>query len=237
LVNERLVGEFGWENPIGQVLQVDDSTRLTVVGVMENLHMWGFWQPIDPLGIRPVRDESRYFVVGKSAGLNSKDLYDRMEAEWYEVAPNTPFNASFIDQELKETFLVNKNITIMFAYMGALALILSTIGLYTLVSLNVIKRIKEIGVRKVLGATIPNIILLVNMQFVMILVIASVLGAGLSYFAIDALMSSIWAYYQVVTLTSLLLPVLFLLIMALSTASGRILSAAVKNPVDSLRYE
>ncbi|MEQ9007302.1 MAG: FtsX-like permease family protein, partial [Ekhidna sp.] len=156
IMNEALVKEFGWDEPIGKVVQIDDSTRLSVVGVMEDFYMYGFFDPVEPCAFRLADKEEMNFVVIKSE-VNPTELRDKMEAKWYEVAPNTPFNATFMDEELAGTDYVNKNISTMFKFLGALALILSSIGLYTLVSLNIIKRVKEIGVRKVLGASINQI--------------------------------------------------------------------------------
>ena len=138
---------------------------------------------------------------------------------------------------MKEASLVNKNIMVMFRFLGLLALALSSIGLYTLVSLNIIKRIKEIGVRKVLGASIQQIIFLINKQFIWLLIIAAVLGSVLSYFTIDALMGLIFSKYQALSTMTVVLPVSFLLFIALAIASSRIFKSAVRNPVESLRYE
>lgn len=236
IVNEQLVKEFGWKEPIGQNVQIDDSTRLTVVGVMKDFYMYGFFNPVDPAAFRLANKESNNFVVVKS-DQNPKEVYEKLQATWYEVAPDTPFNADYQDEALKESDLVNKNIMVMFRFLGLLALALSCIGLYTLVSLNIIKRIKEIGVRKVLGASIKQIVLLINMQFFWLLIIAAVLGSGLSYFAIDGLMASIFSEYKAISAATVLFPMFFLLFVALGIASGRIFKTAVQNPVKSLRYE
>lgn len=236
IMNEALVREFGWDDPIGKVIQIDDSTRLSVVGVIEDFYMYGFFDPVEPCGFRLADKEEMNFVVIKSE-INPTELRDKMEAKWYEVAPNTPFNASFMDEELAGTDYVNKNISTMFKFLGILALILSSIGLYTLVSLNIIKRVKEIGVRKVLGASINQILVLMNKQFFWLLLIFAWIGAGLSYFAIDSLMASIFAVYQAISVFTVLAPFILLMVIAISIASSRILRTATQNPVKSLRYE
>src|SRR5690606_18299250 len=101
--------------------------------------------------------------------------------------------------ELQEVIDVNTNILKMYAFLGIVALLLSATGLFTLVSLNIIKRMKEIGVRKVLGASISNITRIINTEFIIILGCASVVGSVLSYYAVDLLMGSIWRYYQAAT--------------------------------------
>ncbi|NQZ78545.1 MAG: ABC transporter permease [Ekhidna sp.] len=236
ILNEALAKEFGWEEPIGQVIRIDDSTRLTVVGVMEDFYMYGFFDPVEPCAFRLSNKEGMNFVVLKSE-MNSTAFYDLIEEKWYEAAPNTPFNASFMDQTLAGTELVNKNITLMFRFLGILALMLSSIGLYTLVSLNIIKRVKEIGVRKVLGATVNQILVLMNKQFFWLLLIFAMIGSALSYLAIDALMASIFSVYQAISVFTVLAPFLLLMTIAVSIASSRILKTAARNPVDSLRYE
>jgi ABC-type antimicrobial peptide transport system permease subunit len=235
ILNETLVEEFGWEDPIGQRIQIDDSTRLTVVGVIKDFYMSGFFNPVQSTGFRLAEKDAMNFLIVKSP-TDRIQLKEALEEKWYEIAPNTPF--SWDDETaVGESELVNSNIEKMFRFLGLLALVLSSIGLYTLVSLNVIKRVKEIGVRKVLGASINNIILLVNRQFFWLLLIATILGSGLSYFAIDALMASIFAVYKAISYLTVLIPFILLIGIALFIASARIFSTAVRNPVESLRYE
>ncbi|MEQ9466771.1 MAG: FtsX-like permease family protein [Ekhidna sp.] len=236
IVNETLAKEFGWEDPVGQRIQIDDSTRLTVVGVLEDFYMYGFFDPVEPAGFRLAGKDEMNFVVAKSS-MSPLAFREEMEAKWYEIAPNTPFNSQFVEEGLAGMDIVNKNIKIMFQFLGALALILSSIGLYTLVSLNIIKRVKEIGVRKVLGATINQILVMMNGQFFWLLLVFALIGSLLSYFAIDALMASIFAVYQAISVFTVLVPFVLLMVIAVSIASARILRTATRNPATSLRYE
>ncbi|MBV6645092.1 MAG: ABC transporter permease [Cyclobacteriaceae bacterium] len=237
VVNEMLVEEMGWEKPLGKTLRIDDSTRLEVIGVMKNFYMDGFWDPLEPLGIRPAKDKQMNFVVARVKPGKLTTTFNEMEKAWYEVEPDRPFNGDYQDEFIRDAERVNENIVTMFSFIGVLALLLSTIGLFTLVSLNILKRVKEIGVRKVLGATIPHILGIMNRQFVWIMMIAAILGSGLSFLAIDLLMASVFAYYKAISFFTLALPLSLLLFVAFSVSSGRIWSAAMRNPVDSLRYE
>ena len=238
LVNEVFAQEAGWgKQAVGQYLQMDDSTRLKVVGVMKNFHMWGFWSPIEPMAFRPATEESYNFVVFKVPSGNIAQLKEKVESIWYEIEPNKPASISMQDEYLENTLLVNSNITTMFTFMGILALLLSLIGLYTLVSLSVLKRVKEIGIRKVLGAKVQQIIHLINVPYYWTFAIAAIIGSTLSWFAIDGLMSSIFAYYKSIDTLTLLLPVLVIILIAFMIGGVRILKAAIQNPVLSLRYE
>ena len=235
VVNEELVNEFGWEDPLGQVLSIDDSTKLTVVGVVNNFYDLGFFNEIEPAGIRMPKEDARYYILVKSE-MDPVKLYDRLESEWLKVNPNKPFNAEY-DDALAQADEVNDNIMIIFQFLGLIALILSTIGLYTLVSLNVIRRVKEIGVRKVLGASVNQIIVLVNSEFFWLITVSAILGAVGSYFVLDLLMGSIFEIYQPSSVSTLTIPFVLLVLIAVSIASARIFSTASKNPVESLRYE
>ncbi len=237
LVNEQLVKDFGWEEPIGKRVQINDTTRLTVIGVLNDFYVYGFWDPVSPMAFRPAVDERMNFVVARMKPENSTETFEALEAAWYDVVPNKPFSGRYQDQFIKESDLVNNNIAILFTFLGSLALILSSIGLFTLVSLNVIKRVKEIGIRKVLGAKVSSIVHLLNRPFILIISVSAVVGTGLAYVLIDLLLSSIFHYYQAVTIISLVLPFIVLAIISLTTSSGRVMVAAKRNPVESLRYE
>lgn len=236
LLNQTMVNTLGWDEPVGKIMKMNDTTSLKVVGVLEDFYMWGFFSPVQPFAFRLANKEYMNFLVVKSQ-LASTEFHDKMEAKWYEIAPNTPFNADFMDESLAEVELVNKNIVKMFQFLGVLALVLSSIGLYTLVSLNIIKRVKEIGVRKVLGATVQQILVLMNQQFFWLLLVFAALGSALSYFAIDALMASIFSVYQAISVSTVVIPFILLMAIAVTIASARILKTATQNPVTSLRYE
>ena len=236
VVNEECVKEMGWEEPLGKVIQLSDTTRLNVIGVMKNFYQFGFFQPVPASGFRLSERDDMNFVVAKSQ-LPPTEFYKKMEELWYEVSPNKPFNAQFQSQAIDQIMTVNTNVVKMFLFLGTIALILSSIGLYTLVSLNIIKRIKEIGVRKVLGASVQQILLLMNRQFFWILFSASLIGVGLSYVAVDALMAQVFSVYKQTSPDTLLIPFIFLITLGVVIASVRILKSATRNPSESLKYE
>jgi len=236
IVNETLAKEFGWDEPLGKVVRVDDSTRLTVVGVIGDYYGEGFFDKVEPTGIRFSHSEDDHGFLLVKGNTDLAALYDKLETEWLKLNPNNPFDAG-LDDSSRSAENINANIMYMFQFLGLVAFILSTIGLYTLVSLNIIKRMKEIGIRKVLGATVSQITFLLNSEFLWLLVVAAAIGAGASYFALNALMGSIFEIYQATTILTVLVPFFALVIAALSIASIKILTIALKNPVTSLRYE
>ena len=237
IVNEEMVRRFGWENPIGQRMTIGDTLRYNVIGVAKNFYNNGFWEPIDPIGILPSTDEEANYLIVTSSTDQLQNTMASLEDAWRQIAPNKPFYADYQDVILRESLVVNKNIVVMFSFLGILAVILSAIGMFTLVSLNVLRRVKEIGVRKVLGAGVPHILTIMSRVFLIVLCIATILGAAGATFLIDGLMGSIFTYFRQIDIFTILLPIVTILVISLGISSFRILSTAQKNPVESLRYE
>lgn len=237
IINEKMVEKLGWDDPIGKRISYNDTTRLTVIGVTEDFYSNGFWDPVTPLAMRVADDDNAKFVLAKVPGNKTLDTYDYLESTWLEVFPTTPFNGFYQEDRFKESQLVNRNIIIIFSFLGLLAVLLSSVGLFTLVSLNIIRRMKEIGVRKVLGAQISELVTLLNLDFSWILGVGVVLGLGFGFLVTDFLIAQVFAYHQPINWVSMVVPAVLILGILLSTSSGRIFVAARKNPVDSLRYE
>ena len=237
LVNETLVQTFGWDEPIGQRLSINDTTRFTVVGVVKDFFYNGFWDEIGPLGIRKSSGDYLRFVVAKTDVTNVKDVLSQMETEMLTISPNTPFSGDYQEELFKESINVNHNIVIIFSYLGVIAIVLSTIGLFTLVSLTLQRRIKEIGIRKVLGASIVTISNLMNRNFLIMLGTASIFGTFGGIYAIEGLIASIFTYYKEFDVLTILLPILAIFIVSLAVSYSRIYHSATRNPVESLRYE
>ena len=142
-----------------------------------------------------------------------------------------------MDETRADSADVNNNIKIIFVFLGIVATILSVIGLFSLISLNIIKKMKEIGVRKVLGASILNIVNNISREFVIIFGIASIIGSIAAYYMADRLMASIWTYYVPIGFLAFFLSILLLLIISSLTIGGKVVRAASINPAYTLRDE
>jgi hypothetical protein len=237
IISQRLADMYGWDKPLGKEIVWKDSAHYFVVGVVKDVYMRGLWQEIQPLMIRYI-DEDRYtqLIVSANAGSVS-DVHKFMEDKWKSIFQNRLYNGRMFSMELQEMVDVNENILKMYAFLGIVALWLSATGLFTLVSLNIIKRMKEIGVRKVLGASIGNIARIINTEFVIILGIAAIFGSVSGYFATDMLMSTIWTYYQAATINTFMIAVLLMLAISALAIGYKVYKAADMNPVNTLRDE
>ena len=237
IISQKMAAMFGWEKPLGKEVIWKDSLKLYVVGVVKDVHTMGLWRALEPLMIRYIGPEkySQIVVYTKQAGVPALNKY--MEGKWKELFPNRLYNGYMLVESTDEADDVNVNIVKMYTFLGVVALMLSATGLFTLVSLNIIRRTKEIGVRKVLGASIGNITRIINTEFFVILLLASATGSALSYFAVDLLMDSIWDYYQATTTQTFIISISIMFVVSAAVIGYKVFSAASLNPVNTLRDE
>ncbi len=237
IITEGLAREFGWANAIGKEVLWMDTVKLYVVGVVKDIYNRGLWRPLSPTMLRyNNQDNIRHVIVNTSLD-KAKEVNTYMEAKWKEIFPNQLYNGRFMDEEMVEANTVNNNIVKMFIFLGVVALMLSATGLFTLVSLNIIKRMKEIGVRKVLGASMGNITRVINTEFAIILLIACALGGAMGSWMAAMLMESIWNYYQPATAVTIMVSASLLLIISVLSVASKIYGTLRLNPSHVLRDE
>ncbi|HEY9005833.1 MAG TPA: ABC transporter permease [Ohtaekwangia sp.] len=237
IITQKLAETFKWDKPLGKEILWHDTTRLYVVGVVKDVFTNGLWAELNPMMIRYTAQENYTHVIVNSPVEKLTDVNAFMEKEWKQIFPNRLYSGRYLNEELKESLTVSDNIVKMFVFLGIVAMILSATGLFTLVSLNIIRRMKEIGVRKVLGASIGNITRIINTEFVIILFVASILGCTIGYYLVDLLMDSIWDYYRNTTTITFVVSVILMFFISAVTIGYKVFSAASMNPVSTLRDE
>lgn len=237
LVSEELVTKFGWNEPLGKEIIWMDTVKLYVIGVVKNVYSRGLWEKVEPTMIRyGQQDPIKYIQVSADAS-KIVEINEFMESTWKEIFPNKMYTGKYMDEEVVEANTVNNNIVKMFVFLGVIALLLSATGLFTMVSLNIIKRMKEIGVRKVLGASIGNIAKVINLEFIIILLISCVLGAFAGAYMSEMLMGSIWDYFQKATIQTMLISSLIMVIISAVSIGFKTYNTARMNPSKTLRDE
>lgn len=238
LVSEEFVKQMGIRgSAVGKRLLLSDSIQLFIVGVTKNILTAGFWKPVDPVMLRYIGPESYSQMVVSAAPGKLYAVNDFMKDRWKEVSPNTLYNGSYVDGNLRATAMINKNSVSIFGFLGIVAAVLSATGLFALLSLNILKRTKEIGMRKILGASAPNIARVINAEFVVILLIASFFGGGLGFMMGNKLMDAVWEYYRNIDLMTLGICVTTLFVVAgLSVAYKTVVTSGM-NPVNALKAD
>lgn len=238
LVTEEFVKKFGWtDNPIGKRVVWMDTVQLYVIGVIKNIYSRALWAPVEPLMVRYVAKDKYQQVVIKTDPEKMASVDEFMQKKWKEVFPNTLYTGLWIDEQMRETNEINKNVSVMFGFLGFFAALMTAIGLFSLVTLNIEMKMKEIGIRKVLGASMANIAGVINFEFIVNLGIATVLGLTLGYFATDAIMAIIWEYYLDLNFQTMFSAVSLMLVIAFLAVGYKTISTALLNPTKTLRDE
>lgn len=242
IINETAVQKIGWENPIGKrfVLRPppdsgQDVSYLTVIGVVKDFHLQSLRERIEPLIIFNDYD-SLLSVSIRLAPENIMSTMDLLKKKWGELDPNRPFNYFFLDDAYDSQYRREeklKNITIYFSF---LAIFIGCLGLFGMASFTAEQRTKEIGIRKVLGSSVPGIVRLLTKEFLLLVIAANLFAGPIAYWAMDRWLQS-FAYRTGIDPLVFVLSAVLALTIALFTVSYQAIRAALSNPVDSLRYE
>jgi putative ABC transport system permease protein len=237
IITEGLARKFGMTEPIGKEIIWMDTVKYYVVGVVKDVYNHGMWDELEPVMFRYGNKDKVSHILVSAPPDKLKAVNEFMEVKWKEIFPNKLYSSRYMDDDLVEANTVNNNILIMFVFLGVVALFLSATGLFTLVSLNIIKKMKEIGVRKVLGATMANISRVINTEFAVILLIASVLGGYGGAWASGMLMNSIWDYYKEATFVTMIAGAAVLLVTSVLSIGHKVYATTKLNPANVLRDE
>jgi putative ABC transport system permease protein len=242
VVNEALVAEFGIENPVGHILTnwlsfiYEESP--TIVGVVKDFHFRSLRNEVDPMVMNMHPGYYNYMgalLVRVQPG-NVQSSLTLIEDAWNVAADGRPFTYSFVDEDLATQYATEQSWQKIISYASALAILIACMGLFGLALLTVVRRTKEIGIRKVLGATVPGVTALVSREFAVLVVVASVLATPLAYFAMAAWLEN-FAFKVPITPWIFVGASLAALAIALGTVSLHSVRAARANPTRSLRYE
>jgi putative ABC transport system permease protein len=237
IINEAAARFIGWsvEEAVGKEIYVkNDSAYRQVVGVVENFHFASLHEKIEPLAIT-IGDYHRMMAV-KLATTEMPAALAGLEKSWSEMAPSYPFAYTFLDQSYAELYEAEQKQGQLFSLFSGLAIFIACIGLFGLATFSAERRIKEIGIRKVLGATVPQLVKLMSRDFTLLVLIAFVLAAPLAYFLMEQWLAS-FAYRIAIPWWIFAAAGGFSLAIAWLTISYQSFKAATSNPTESIRSE
>lgn len=237
ILNEAAARILGWKHAVGKQFRVDraDTSMGRVVGVMKDFHFASLHQSIRPLALILEPHRGHHYSL-KISSRNMENTLSFIKNKFKEFAPNAPFNYSFVDEEIAEMYMEEDRLGTLINAFSVLAVFIACLGLLGLASSAINRRIKEIGVRKVLGASIPKLFMLLIKDFTKLVLIANIFALPIAFYAMNRWLQNFvyrvgleWWLFAVSALTALIISVI--------TVSYHTLKAAVSNPVDSLRYE
>ena len=237
VVNQMMVSSFGWENPVGKQVRMNDTIQYTIVGVVKDFFANGMWAKIEPTLLKLPNEDFYYSMAIRAKKEDLPEVLEYLRETWVKSFPNYPFTGMYQEDTLQEEKAINRSIKQLYIFLAIVATILSMIGLYTLVSLSILNRTKEIGVRKVMGAPIPRILLVLSKSFLINLAISSLIGCVGGYYLSLMMLGSIWEQFLDFTPDIYIYSVLIIFVTTVTTITGKIYQAALQNPVSCLRYE
>ncbi len=241
VVNEALVRDMKWIDPLNEHLNyMEDSTSLgaRVIGVVRDYHFLSLEKNIEPMFLSMSKKHVGYLHmmhVKLTAG-NIPDKIETVRKAWKELAPDKPFEYSFLDENVAKQYQSYERWMSIMGLSTAFAILISCLGLFGLAGINAVNRTKEIGIRKILGADIKNIFMLLNKQFVWLAMIAFVLAGPLSWLVMNQWLKD-FQYKISVGWELFALSMIAGLIVALLTVSYHAIKTALVNPADTLKYE
>ena len=235
LINETLARQLGWDDPVGRRLEIPDWRSGTIVGVVKDFNFRSLHETIDPMLMFIVEGNFQLFSA-RIRPDNVGPTLAHLRETWSRFAPERPFVYSFLDESFARQYEADAQFGKVFGYFALLAVVIACLGLFGLASFTAERRTKEIGVRKVLGASIASIVLLLSKDFTRLVLIALVLAAPLAYLAMTRWLEA-FAYRVEISWPIFLMAGLIALLIALLTVSYQAARAALADPVKALRYE
>jgi putative ABC transport system permease protein len=239
IVNETAVKHLGYASPediIGAAWSFGpDGTPGTIIGVVKDFHFESLHRKVEPLALQFLRFQVRYLTLR----INTEQVPETIAAlqrSWTELVPHRPLDYSFLDETFGTQYRSDERFGQLFGIFAGLAIFIACLGLFGLATFTVQQRTKEIGVRKVLGASAGSIAVLLSKDFLKLVLVAFVVAVPVAWFAMTRWLQN-FAYRIELGPGLFLLAGALALLIALTTVSYQSIRAALSDPVKSLRYE
>ncbi|MDW3208522.1 MAG: FtsX-like permease family protein [Reichenbachiella sp.] len=236
VINQKFAEKLGWEQPLDKKF-THDSTDYYVIGVVENFYTNNFHDEVSPAFFNIGTDEEFKFFVIKTSEDKLFDVDDQIHDSWFEFAPNDPYNREFQRFTFDDFYRENKGNLTLTGTISVFAMVLACLGLFGLLSFNLQRRMKEFGVRKVLGASRLSILNQANKEYMWIMLVAFVIGAPLGTALISQLLKVIYPDSNSFSAAPIILSVVIIVTTVAGTIIGQLLHATKVNPTEVLRSE
>ncbi len=238
LINEAFAEMMQWEAPVGKTVRLsngpDDYTEYTVVGLVKDFHFATIRHKVEPLFMLYSKNNSSIAIKVNTDRM--KETLAFIESTWQQMYPASPFEYAFLDEQFASLYSNEKAFSRMITHFTILALLIAMMGLFALSAYSAEQRQKEVGIRKVLGAEVSGIVMLLSKDFIRLVLIAFVLAAPIAYYVMQQWLSD-FSYHVAIGWEVFVLTGAAATIIAWLTVSYQSVKAALMNPVKSLRAE
>ncbi len=240
IVTETTARLLGWDDPIGKKLYIpgnspgDPVRPIQIIGMIKDFHFESLHQKLGPLNLR--LDSRAGLASFKISAANTKKLIAQIEKTWKTMAPDMPFSYRFLSDSFNEMYRSEQRAGTIAVVFSVLAILIACLGLFGLATYMAEQRTKEIGIRKVLGASVSNVVAMLSKDFLILVAIASVIAFPFAWWAMNKWLQD-FAYRINISAWVFVVAGLAALLIALATVSFQAIKAAITNPVKSLRTE
>ncbi len=237
VVSESFVKAMGETDPIGKFFGGETATSGNqIIGVVPDFNVVSPTEETKPIVLHLSASEAIDYIFVKTRLEDPELTMQKLSSVWEKVSLDSEFNASFLDENLQAWYEGEKTMTTIFGFASAIAIFLSCMGLFAISLLVIESRTKEIGIRKVMGASINNVVTMISIQFLKLVLISLLIALPLAWFVSQSWLENYQYQIQISPLTFILVGILVTLV-ALFTVSYHTVKAAIVNPVKSLRTE
>jgi len=234
ILNDEAIRRMKMENPVGKFFGTEDK-KGTIVGVVNDFNFESLRSSVEPLVLFPLQNEPNV-IIARIQGERIHDIITKIEQVWKSINPASPFSFGFFDNRLEEMYHSEVRISKLLGYFTAIAIFIASLGLLGLSSFSIQRKTKEIGIRKVVGASVNQIVILLIRNFTGWVFISFLLACPVAWYVMNRWLQN-FAYQTSLDWWMFVLAGLLALLITLLTVSYHTSRAAMKNPVDSLRYE
>jgi ABC-type antimicrobial peptide transport system permease subunit len=238
LITQNLAANYGWKDKeaLGKKIFID-SSYYSVVGILKDFKLDQLFDPVEPVAMKLGKENRYQFLVMQAKIQDIELVYTKARDAWKKIFPMKPFSGFYQNEITKEAYQTTNNIAKIFFWFAIISILLTATGLFALVSLTVMKKMKEIAVRKVAGARARHILVLVNRGYFWVFVVGAAVGCYGGYALTKLLLDMIFKVNAGIASSTLINSVLVLFIMAAITSGIKVWQAVRTNPVKLLRSE
>ncbi len=240
IINETAAKRFNWDDPIGKTIQVPSDEvgkwkTYTVVGVVKDFHRTSLHSVIAP---QLIGNDPSYFdtLAIRIHPENSAGTLSLLREKWKELDPIRPFEFLYLDVMIDRLYGAEERLSDIFSSFSVFAIFIACLGLFGMASFAAEQRTKEIGIRKVLGASVPGVVVLLSKDFLKLIVAANIIAWPLAYFGMNKWMQN-FAYKSGIGVWIFVYTAILAVGIALATVSYQSIKAALLNPVEAIKYE
>lgn len=235
ILNESAVAFIGLKDPIGKTIRWNDQP-FTVIGVVEDVLVQSPYAPVRPAMWHLSLEQENVFLMKLNPASSPKEALAKIESVFKRLNPASPFSPNFVDEDYARKFGNERRLGTLSTFFAILAIFISCLGLFALASFVAEQRTKEIGIRKVMGASVSNLWRMLSQDFVILVLISSFIAVPIAYYLISDWLNN-YEYRTNISIWIFVISIVGALLITLLTVSYQAIKASLMNPVKSLRNE